>query len=96
MNNIFWFSIGLMAAILTMFGFVPQIIKILKTKHVKDISFFMLVQTCIGASLWILYGIHIHDSIVIVANVVSLITLIIVIFLYFNYRSPEGYFLNHK
>lgn len=47
----------------------------------------MLVQTGIGASLWILYEIHISDPIVVTTNVVSLTTLIIAIFLYINYRS---------
>ncbi len=87
MIDIFWYAIGSIAAILTMLGFVPQVFKILKTKFVRDISFAMLVQTSIGASLWILYGIHISDPIVVIANVVSLTTLIIAILLYINYRS---------
>lgn len=87
MTDISWYAIGSLAAFLTMFGFIPQIIKMLKTKFVRDISFVMLMQTSIGASLWILYGIHISDPIVIVANVVSLTTLIIAILLYINYRS---------
>jgi MtN3 and saliva related transmembrane protein len=87
MIDIFWTSIGSIAALLTMLGFIPQVFKILKTKFVRDISFTMLVQTSIGASLWILYGIHISDAIVVIANVVSLTILIIAIFLYINYRS---------
>jgi len=97
MIDIFWTSIGSIAALLTMLGFVPQIFKILKTKFVRDISFTMLVQTSIGASLWILYGIHISDPIVVIANVVSLTTLIIAIFLYINYRSnTERHEISHK
>ena len=87
MIDIFWTSIGSIAALLTMFGFVPQVFKILKTKFVRDISFTMLVQTSIGASLWILYGIHLSDPIIAIANVVSLTTLIIAILLYIKYRS---------
>lgn len=87
MIDISWYAIGSLAALLSMLGFIPQIIKILKTKFVRDISFVMLVQTSIGASLWILYGIHISDPIVIVANVVSLTSLIIAILLYIKYRS---------
>ncbi len=97
MIDILWYSIGLVAAFLTMLGFVPQIIKMLKTKFVRDISFTMMLQTSIGASLWILYGIHINDPIVIVANVVSLATLIIAILLYINYRSnSESQVYFHK
>ena len=33
-----WYLIGTVAALLTTFGFVPQVIKMLRTKSVKDIS----------------------------------------------------------
>ena len=87
MQDIVWYAIGSMAAFLTMFGFVPQIIKIIKTKFVRDISFVMLIQISIGTFLWILYGIYIGDPIVSIANVIALITLIISILLYIKYRS---------
>ena len=87
MKDISWYAIGSLAAILTMFGFAPQVVKMIRTKFVRDISFFMLIQTSIGASLWILYGIHISDPIVVIANVVSLTTFIIAIILYIKYRS---------
>jgi MtN3 and saliva related transmembrane protein len=86
MMDVFWYVIGSIAAILTMFGFVPQIVKIVKTKCVRDISFAMLIQTGIGAFLWIVYGIHINDPIVIIANVVSFILLILAIAFFLTYR----------
>jgi len=82
----FWKLIGISAASLTMFGFIPQIIKIYKTKSVKDISLFALLQFVIGISLWILYGIHLKDPIIIVANAVSVSTLFIALGLYFKYK----------
>lgn len=91
MDELVWYAIGFMAACLTMFGFVPQIIKILRTKSVRDISIVMLFQTSIGAFLWILYSTHIDDFIVFGANIVSFTTLIIAIFLYFTYRSTGGH-----
>ena len=40
MQDIVWYAIGSMAAFLTMLGFVPQIIKIIKTKlHQSSIHF---------------------------------------------------------
>ena len=79
-----------------MFGFVPQIIKILRTKLVRDISVVMLLQTCIGAFLWIEYGLHIQDMIVTGANIVSFTTLVVGIVLYFTYRSPNEIILNNR
>jgi MtN3 and saliva related transmembrane protein len=82
----FWQIIGLSAATLTMFGFLPQVIKIYKTKSVKDISLVALIQFSIGISLWVLYGIYLNNPIIILANCVSLSTLIIALGLYAKFR----------
>ena len=81
-----WELIGSGAALLTMFGFVPQIIKIQKTKSVEDVSLHMLLQFALGIFLWLLYGIHIKDSILIIANAVSFLSLVLAIGLFFKYR----------
>jgi MtN3 and saliva related transmembrane protein len=78
--------IGSGAALLTMFGFVPQIIKIKKTKSVEDVSLHMLLQFALGIFLWLLYGIHIRDSILIIANAVSFFSLVVAISLFYKYR----------
>lgn len=77
--------IGFSAAALTTFSFVPQIIKVIKTRSEKDISLFTLAQLSLGVFLWIIYGVFRRDIIIILANSVTLVTLIILIFLYFNY-----------
>ena len=82
----FWTIIGFIAATLTMFGFLPQVIKMYKTKSVKDISFFALAQFSLGIFLWILYGIYLKNPIIIMANVVSFSTLVIALILYFKYK----------
>jgi MtN3 and saliva related transmembrane protein len=90
MTNIYvlkiWTVIGSAAAVLTMFAFIPQIIKVLKTKSITDVSIVTLLQLALGVLLWIVYGIHIKDIIVITANVVTLLSLIILLLLYFYYR----------
>jgi len=82
-----WELVGSSAAVLTMFGFVPQILKIYKTKSVADVSLVMLLQFCLGMFLWLLYGLHIHDNILIVANTVSFFSLIVAIGLFLKYRK---------
>lgn len=84
-ENIFWTIIGSAAATLTMFSFIPQIIKVLRTKSAKDVSPVTLIQLSLGVTLWIAYGIHLKDRIIIVANGITLITLIILLSLYFSY-----------
>jgi MtN3 and saliva related transmembrane protein len=87
--DLIWQVVGSAAATLTMFGFVPQIQKILKTHSVKDVSQIMLFQSSLGTFLWLLYGVHRGDKIMIIANVISLTTLTTVIGLCFKYKG-EG------
>lgn len=84
-----WYIVGTLAAFLTMFGFVPQIIKMFRTKSVKDISLLTFIQFSLGVSLWALYGFHLGDIIIISANSITLLTLIIAIVLYFRYARRK-------
>lgn len=79
-----WTIIGSTAAILTMFSFIPQIIKVLKTKSIKDVSLLTLIQLSLGVTLWIAYGIHLKDAIIIIANSITLFSLVILLILYFS------------
>lgn len=82
-----WSVVGFMAATLTMFSFVPQILKIFKTKSAADVSVLTLVQLSIGVTLWIIYGLHLKNLIIIVANAITLLTLIIALSLCFIYKK---------
>lgn len=78
-----WRIVGSAAAFLTMLSFVPQIAKSLKTKSVRDISIITMFQLSLGVSLWILYGLYLKDPIIIIANGVTLASLVVLISLYF-------------
>jgi len=80
-----WYLIGTAAALLTTFGFVPQIIKMYRTKCARDVSLATFYQYSFGVILWTLYGIHLGDVIIITANTVSFITLVVAIVLYYRY-----------
>jgi len=84
-----WTIIGATAATLTMFSFIPQIAKALKTKSVKDVSHITLFQLSTGVILWIIYGLHLKNAVIIVANTVTLITMIILLLLYFKYGGKK-------
>jgi len=85
MNDIAWYALGAVAATLTSFGFVPQIVKMWQTKSVRDVSPITLLQMVAGVALWIVYGVHLKDPVVIIANVVSLSTLAITIAIYLRF-----------
>ncbi len=80
-----WELLGLAAGVLTMFGFVPQILKIYRTESVKDVSLPMLIQFFVGILFWLLYGIHIQDRNLIISNAVSFLTLVVAVGLYVRY-----------
>jgi MtN3 and saliva related transmembrane protein len=82
-----WEIIGYAAAALTMFGFIPQLVKMLRTKSVDDVSLVMMVQMGLGVFLWMIYGLHLKNSPLIVANVVSLTTLVLGLFVYSRYTT---------
>jgi MtN3 and saliva related transmembrane protein len=81
-----WTIVGVAAALLTMFGFVPQIIKMWKTRSVKDVSGLTLIQFGVGVLLWMLYGIHLQDFIIIGANAISLATILIALGCYLKFN----------
>lgn len=63
--------IGFIAAILTTFGFVPQVIQVLKTKDTSSISKGMYMMSVTGMLLWLSHGLLIGDKALILANAVS-------------------------
>ena len=74
-------TLGLLAGALTTVAFVPQVIKIWKTKHAHDISLGMFAIFSTGVLLWLFYGIEIGAMPVIVANAVTLgLSLTILVF----------------
>lgn len=75
--------IGLIAAVCTTFAFIPQVMKVWKTKQTKDLSLRMYSIMFIGIILWLVYGIRIDSLSIIMANVVTA-TLVGTILVYIN------------
>lgn len=65
--------IGFLAAFCTTAAFVPQAIKVYKTRQTKDISLGMFLLMTMGLLSWLLYGILITDLPIILANTISLL-----------------------
>lgn len=63
--------LGLTAGLFTSVSMLPQLIKIYKEKKAADVSLFMIIVLIIGVSLWIYYGVLIHDSPIIITNCIS-------------------------
>ncbi|MDA3870921.1 MAG: SemiSWEET transporter [Candidatus Marinimicrobia bacterium] len=82
-----WITIiGFLAATGTTISLLPQAIKIIKTKHAKDISLGMYLILTTGIFLWLVYGILIKDLPLIVANGISLFFSVSVLILKLIYK----------
>lgn len=65
-------TLGLIAGALTTVAFIPQVVKIWKTRHTRDISLGMFAIFSAGVFLWLLYGIQIGATPIVIANIVTL------------------------
>ena len=66
-------GLGLLAGGLTTVSFVPQVIKIWKTKSAEDVSLKMFLALCTGVMLWLTYGFIKKDTAILVTNGVTLL-----------------------
>jgi MtN3 and saliva related transmembrane protein len=64
--------IGYVAASLTTFCFLPQLVHTFKTKSVKDLHVGALILFDLGLAFWLAYGIYLHSWPMILANTVTL------------------------
>ncbi|HHT9130331.1 MAG TPA: SemiSWEET family sugar transporter [Candidatus Brocadiaceae bacterium] len=82
-----WSILGTIAAICTTVGFIPQIIRGIKTKELKDVSPMMLTLLLVGGSLWLVYGIHLKNPIIALANGFTLSFIIAIFLLRFLFKT---------
>ena len=64
---------GYFAAVLTTVAFIPQLIKILKTKKADDVSLLTLIVFILGVCSWIIYGYKISSLPILIANLITLV-----------------------
>lgn len=65
--------IGFLAATLTTIAFIPQVIKVWRTRSTRDVSIGMYTLFTAGVALWFCYGLMIGSWPVIAANAITLI-----------------------
>ena len=87
-------TIGLFAGAFTSIASIPQVVKTLKTRHVRDISIWQPLLLTLGVALWMIYGILINDLPLILANVTPLVCNVILTGMKICYgredREPGG------
>ena len=81
--------LGLVAGTLTSIAAIPQLVKTLRTRHARDISIWQPLLLAFGLSLWLIYGMLIHDLPLVLANIVPLICNIMLTILKVHYRNND-------
>jgi MtN3 and saliva related transmembrane protein len=77
--------IGGLAAVLTTLCWLPQALKILRTRETRDLSLTAYGAFAAGVALWLVYGLLIGSIPVIAANAVTFILLSGILFLKLRY-----------
>lgn len=78
--------LGLTAGTITSVTFLPQVIRIWKTKSVKDLSLMMLLLLIVGTLSWLSYGLIIKDIAIIYTNTMVLTMSMIMLFFKLKYK----------
>ena len=65
--------IGGIAATFTTCSFIPQVLRVWKTRHTQDISLLMYTFFTTGVALWLVYGILLGAWPIIIANSITLL-----------------------
>ena len=78
--------LGLAAGTITSITFLPQVIRIWKTKSVKDLSMAMVLLLVAGTICWLTYGLLNKDTAIIYTNVIVLIMSFTIFYFKIKYK----------
>ena len=65
--------VGYIGATLTTSAFLPQTIKVIKTRDTQSISLTMYILFTAGVFFWLAYGVMIESVPVVVANLITIV-----------------------
>ena len=79
--------IGIVAGILILSGWVPQIVSGYKTKRLNDVSAYLMILIFAGAALWLVYGIALDDVYIMGVNISAMVLTMIVLSMKLKYEK---------
>ena len=81
--------IAAIATILVVVSWIPQLIKAYTTKSLKDFSYWFVIIVILATLAWIIYGIAIQDSAIIIGNSVILLFPVLLLIMKFYYDRKK-------
>lgn len=79
--------LGYVAALLTTISFLPQAIKTIREKNTEGISLVMYSLFTGGVLMWLVYGLFVKDTPIIVANSITLMLAVTILALKIKYST---------
>ncbi len=79
--------IGIVAGILILSGWVPQIIRGYRTKRLNDVSAYLMILIFAGAVLWLIYGMALDDNYIMGVNLTAMVLTMIVLSMKLKYEK---------
>lgn len=88
--------IGLVAGVLTSVSFIPQAVKVIRTRNTESISLVTYSFFCVGVMLWIGYGLVQQLPAIYICNSITLFPAIIVLSVKISNCKKESRFKDGK
>lgn len=82
--------LGYLAGILTTVAFLPQALRMIRTRQARDVSMTWAVAMTAGVFLWLCYGVARRSLPMIAANAVTLLLLFVILFVKIRDRGNPG------
>ena len=83
--------IGILAGILILSGWVPQIAKGYRTKKLTDVSSYLMILIFVGATLWLIYGMALDDVYIIGVNLAAMFLTMVLLAMKLKYeKNAQG------
>lgn len=82
--------LGLTAAVVSTGMAIPQLVKMIKTKRVADVSITMFLLNLVGVVLWFAYGVALGSKPIIYGNVISFFVVVLIIYYKFKHSRVRA------
>ena len=81
--------IGILAGILILSGWVPQILKGYRTKKLTDVSSYLMILIFAGAVIWLVYRMALDDLYIMGVNLAAMVLTMIVLSMKLKYERAS-------
>ena len=79
--------VGIAGSIFSSVSFLPQVIKLWKTRSAKDLSMMTLLFLILNVSTWLTYGVLINDLPIIITNIIVLSMVLLMVYFKLTFKQ---------